>query len=66
MVQTVNNFLVTDKRIAVDLGLIDYDDRLLTELELELVQTAKAHDAQTSYRLRSIPGIGQVLALVLL
>jgi transposase len=28
------------------------------------VQTATEHDAQTFYRLRSIPGVGQILALV--
>jgi transposase len=54
------------KSIAIDLGLIDYYDGLLTELELDLVQTAKAHDGQTFYRLRSVPGIGKILALVLL
>jgi transposase len=54
------------KSIEVDLALIDTYDHLLTELELELVQTAKAHDAQTFYRLRSIPGVGKILALVLL
>jgi transposase len=54
------------KSIEVDLTLIDTYDRLLTDLELDLVQTAKAHDAQTFYRLRSIPGIGKILALVLL
>jgi transposase len=54
------------KSIEVDLALIDYYDRLLTNLELDLVQTAKAHDAQTFYRLRSIPGVGKILALVLL
>ena len=54
------------KSIAIDLGLIDYYDGLLPELELDLVQTAKAHDGQTFSRLRSIPGIGKILALVLL
>jgi transposase len=54
------------KSMAVDLMLIGHDDRLLTDLELDLVQTAKAHDAQTFYRLRSIPGVGTILALVLL
>ena len=54
------------KSIAVDLTLIGSYDRLLTELELEIVNTAKAHDAQTFYRLRSIPGVGKILALVLL
>jgi len=40
----------------VDLGLLGYYDRLLTELELSLVHTPKAHKAQLFYRLRSIPG----------
>jgi transposase len=52
------------KSIEVDLALINHDDRLLTALELDLVQTAKADHAQTFYRLRSIPGIGKILALV--
>ena len=52
--------------LEVDLTLIGSYDRLLTELELEIVNTAKAHDAQTFYRLRSIPGVGKILALVLL
>jgi transposase len=54
------------KSIEVDLALIGHYDYLLTDLELDLVQTAKAHDAQTFYRLRSIPGVGKILALVLL
>jgi transposase len=53
------------KSIALDLTLIDAYDRLVTDLERDLVSTAKAHDAQTFYRLRSIPGVGKILALVL-
>ena len=52
--------------IEVDLALLNSYDRLLTELELSLVNTAKAHNAQIFYRLRSIPGVGKILALVLL
>jgi transposase len=52
--------------IAVDLALIDVYDRLLTDLELSIVKTAKQHDANTFYRLRSVPGIGKILSLVLL
>jgi len=52
--------------IEVDLTLIETYDHLLTALELSLVQTTTAHDAQTFYRLRSIPGVGKILALVLL
>jgi transposase len=54
------------QRMEVDLALINHDDRLLTDLELYIVQTAKEHDAPTFYRLRSIPGVGKILALVLL
>ncbi len=54
------------KSIAVDLALLGYYDRLLTELELCIVNTAKEHNAQVFYRLRSIPGVGKILALVLL
>ena len=30
------------------------------------MQTAQQHDAQTVYRLQSVPGIGKILSLVLL
>jgi transposase len=54
------------KSMEVDLALIDYYDRLLTDLELHIVKSAKQHDVHTFYRLRSIPGVGKILALVLL
>jgi transposase len=54
------------KSVDVDLALIDYDDRLLSDVELTIVQTAKQHNAQTLYRLQSVPGIGKILRLVLL
>jgi len=54
------------KSAAVNLALIDRLDELITDLELYLVKTAKVDDVQTFYRLRSIPGVGKVLALVLL
>jgi len=52
--------------IAMDLALIDHYDQLLTEVELTIVRTAKQHDANAFYRLRSVPGIGKILALVIL
>jgi transposase len=52
------------KSIKVDLALIDHYDQLLTDLELAIVNAAKQHDANTFYRLRSVPGIGQILSLV--
>ena len=54
------------QNIDLDLTLIDAYDCLLTDLELDLVRTAKAHDAQTFYRQRSIPGVGKIRALMLL
>ncbi|HEY7506734.1 MAG TPA: transposase [Nitrososphaera sp.] len=54
------------KSVAVDLALIAYYDRLLSDLELTILQTAKQHDTQSLYRLQSVPGIGKILRLVLL
>jgi transposase len=52
--------------IAVDLGLITYDDELLKDLELYILKTAQHHDAPTLYLLQTVPGIGTILSLVLL
>ena len=54
------------KSIEINLDLVDYYDDLLRDLELTLVRTAKTHDSQTLYRLRSIPGVGKILSLVML
>jgi transposase len=54
------------KTIEVDISLIDHYDQLLGEVELYITRTAKAHDVQTFSRLQSVPGIGQILALILL
>lgn len=54
------------KSIDTDLALLDHYDRLLTDLELHLTRSAKVHDVNAFYRLRSVPGIGKILALVLL
>src|SRR4030095_7401484 len=54
------------KSVEVDLALIDHYDRLLSDVELTIVQTAKQHNAQALYRLQSVPGIGKMLRLVLL
>ncbi len=54
------------KTIEVDVFLIDHYDQLLGEVELYIPRTAKAHDVQICARLQSVPGIGKILALVLL
>jgi transposase len=54
------------KAIEVDIALIDHYDQLLGEVELYLTRSAKAPDVQTFSRLPSVPGSGQILALVIL
>jgi transposase len=52
--------------VPLDLDLIDKLDELIAKVELHLTRTAKVHDPQTFPRLRTIPGVGPILALVLL
>jgi transposase len=54
------------KSIEVDLALLDQYDALITDLELTIVREANRHDADAFHRLRSVPGIGKVLALTIL
>jgi transposase len=54
------------KSAGINLALIDRLDELIGDLELYLVRTAKVDDMQTFHRLRSVPGVGKVLALILL
>jgi transposase len=57
---------VVRKSIATDLALLERYDALIRDLEGYLVRQAKQHDAQAYHRLRTIPGVGQVLALTIL
>jgi len=52
--------------VEVDLALMDHDDRLRSDVELTIAQTAKQHNAPALYRLPSVPGIGKMLRVVLL
>ena len=52
--------------VNVDVELIDKLDEQLKQLQTYLLRTAKGHDANTLFRLRTIPGIGEVLALTIL
>ncbi len=54
------------KSMQVNLALIDFYDQLLNDLELFITQNAKKHDVNAYFRLRSIPGIGKILSLVIL
>jgi transposase len=50
--------------IDVDFALITSDDELLSGLEVSSVQRAKRHEANTFSRLRSLPGVGKIVARV--
>jgi transposase len=54
------------KSIEVDVALLDQYDMLISDLEGTLVRDAKRHDADAFHRLRSVPGIGKILALTIL
>jgi transposase len=52
--------------IEVDLARIGHDDEWLRDIERSILKAAKPHDANTLYQLRTVPGIGEILRLVLL
>ena len=54
------------KSIQVDLEMIVSMNQMLKKLEYHIEKTARGHDYHTLYLLRSIPGVGQILALVIL
>jgi transposase len=54
------------KSIELDLALIDCLDDQIGDVELFLQRTVKVEDPQTYYLLQTIPGVGKILALILL
>jgi transposase len=66
--QVADHFADTSvkRSIQADLALIDAYDQQLGEVELYLTRHAKIDDGNTFHRLRSIPGVGKILALILL
>jgi transposase len=54
------------KSIELDLAVIDCLDVQVADVELYLQRTVKVEDPQTYYLLQTIPGVGKILALVLL
>jgi transposase len=54
------------KNIAVDVALVDGDAPLLAGLERSIEKTAQGHDPVSLGLLRTIPGVGNILALVML
>ena len=54
------------KSISLDLALIKEYDQLLNETELYLTRHAKEHQPNDLFLLKTIPGVGKILALVIL
>jgi len=54
------------KSLEVDFRLIEQYDEIIRDIELHLERRAKQHDPQAYHRLRSVPGIGKILALTIL
>jgi transposase len=54
------------KSIAVNLEIIQAYDRLLNQLEQDIISFAKEHDLRSYALLQTIPGVGRILALVIL
>src|SRR5262249_15403923 len=55
-----------EKAVAIVLALIARYDELLGDVELSLTRTAKVDEVQSYHRLQTLPGVGKILALVLL
>src|SRR5207244_2980174 len=56
----------TRQSVRADLALIDALDRQVGELESYLVRTVRVDDAVAYHLLRTVPGVGKVIALILL
>jgi len=54
------------KSLEIDFALIAHDDDVIRDVELHLEKRAKQHDPPAYHRLRSVPGIGKILALTIL
>jgi transposase len=52
--------------VEADLATVGHYDKLLTQLEKDLGRQATLHDSRSCSLLRTIPGIGKILSLVLL
>ncbi len=52
--------------IAADLALVDHYEHVIGDLEVAVLRQARGHDNNNYQLLRSVPGIGRVLALTML
>lgn len=54
------------KNMEVDLRMIEAYDHIIIPLERDIIKTANGHDALSYNILKTIPGVGRILALVML
>ena len=52
--------------VAANLDMIETYDHVLVQLEQEIVKCAKGHDSTSYALLKTIPGVGRIIALILL
>ncbi len=52
--------------VEKDMELLGHYDKVINDIELRVVREAKGHSKDDFYRLRSIPGVGKILALTIL
>ena len=57
---------LVSKSVEVDVRVLDAYHKILLELEAQILHQARRHDPVSLQLLRSVPGIGKVLALVIL
>jgi transposase len=57
---------IVRRSIEADVELLDYFDAVIKNLERDLERTVKVHDPNTFYLLRTVPGIGKILAMTIL
>ena len=64
----LDRFAESGARLSVDadLKMVGHYDQLLKQLETKLLGEAKLHDPKACSLLRTIPGIGKILGLVIL
>jgi transposase len=54
------------KTVEVDLRVVEHLDAVIADLELHLTRSTKQHDAFNFHLLRTMPGIGKILAMTIL
>ena len=64
----VERFLdpAVQKSVAANLAMVEAYDRILSQLEHDIIASAKEHDLRSYALLQTIPGVGRILALIIL